>query len=407
MQRLRQLEGFKRVVAPFAGVITRRNVDVGDLIDAQRHGRCSCWRRPIRCASTSTCRRPMRNWSSPGQQVVVTQAELRGQTFNGEVARTAASIDAGDAHDAGRDRACPTATARCCPAPTCRWRCRWRRAARWRADQRAAVPRRGHAASRVVDAQRQGAPAPVARRPQLRRERSRCSTASRAADRLVLNPPDCAGRGQSVAVAPSAAARGVAEPARTRRAQGPLVSGRARAAHVRGVVRRAGAAAPAASPGPTTRKPAVEMPAAWKVEAPWRESRPTTPRRKGPWWQRFGDAQLDALQQQALAQQPDASRSPTRAWRSRARVLAATSAAAVAAAWASARARARQQISANRPLDELRRRPNFSTVQNDLLAGDRRSTTRSTSPAACSGRSKAPARRSSSRPPTSRTRACC
>ncbi len=33
VQRLRQLEGFKRVVAPFAGVITRRNVDVGDLID--------------------------------------------------------------------------------------------------------------------------------------------------------------------------------------------------------------------------------------------------------------------------------------------------------------------------------------------------------------------------------------
>ena len=34
VERLRQLEAFKRVVAPFAGVITRRNVDVGDLIDA-------------------------------------------------------------------------------------------------------------------------------------------------------------------------------------------------------------------------------------------------------------------------------------------------------------------------------------------------------------------------------------
>ena len=29
----------------------------------------------------------------PGQKVVVTQAELRGQSFSGEVARTAASID--------------------------------------------------------------------------------------------------------------------------------------------------------------------------------------------------------------------------------------------------------------------------------------------------------------------------
>ena len=38
VERLRQLEGFKRIVAPFAGVITRRNVDVGDLIDAGSSG---------------------------------------------------------------------------------------------------------------------------------------------------------------------------------------------------------------------------------------------------------------------------------------------------------------------------------------------------------------------------------
>ena len=56
-------EGFKRVVAPFSGVITRRNVDVGDLIDAGGGaGRgCSCSRRPTRCASTSTCRSPTRS----------------------------------------------------------------------------------------------------------------------------------------------------------------------------------------------------------------------------------------------------------------------------------------------------------------------------------------------------------
>ena len=33
VERLRQLEAFKRVVAPFAGIITRRNADVGDLIE--------------------------------------------------------------------------------------------------------------------------------------------------------------------------------------------------------------------------------------------------------------------------------------------------------------------------------------------------------------------------------------
>src|SRR5450631_4290712 len=95
VERLRQTEGFKRVVAPFAGVITRRNVDVGDLIDAGGAGRAL-----FLLAQTD----PLRVYVSvpqayaqlikPGQEVVVTQAELAGQTFRGKVARTAASIDA-------------------------------------------------------------------------------------------------------------------------------------------------------------------------------------------------------------------------------------------------------------------------------------------------------------------------
>ena len=94
VQRLRQLEQFKRIVAPFAGVITRRNVDVGDLIDAGAA-------RPLFVLTQTD---PLRvsinvpqanaNRIKPGQNVVVTQAELRGQRFAGQVARTAASIDA-------------------------------------------------------------------------------------------------------------------------------------------------------------------------------------------------------------------------------------------------------------------------------------------------------------------------
>lgn len=95
VQRLQQLEGFKRVVAPFAGVITRRNVDVGDLIDAG--GAAS---RPLFLLAQTD---PLRVYVNvpqayaqlvkPGQAVVVTQSELRGQKFSGQVARTAASID--------------------------------------------------------------------------------------------------------------------------------------------------------------------------------------------------------------------------------------------------------------------------------------------------------------------------
>src|SRR5450432_2314432 len=96
VERLRQLEGFKRVVAPFAGVITRRNVDVGDLIEAAGGN----GGRPLFQLSQTD---PLRVYVNvpqsyaqlikAGQKVVVTQAELPGRTFEGEVARTSESID--------------------------------------------------------------------------------------------------------------------------------------------------------------------------------------------------------------------------------------------------------------------------------------------------------------------------
>ncbi|HSW24284.1 MAG TPA: TolC family protein, partial [Burkholderiaceae bacterium] len=116
--------------------------------------------------------------------------------------------------------------------------------------------------------------------------------------------------------------------------------------------------------GPDYRKPPVELPVTWKVEAPWRESRPDDAAPKGPWWQRFGDAQLDALAQQALANSPNLAIAEARLAQSRA-VLAATSAAVLPQVGIGARA-SRQQTSANRPLSNYAS-PNFSTVQNDLV----------------------------------------
>ncbi|MGZ5215956.1 MAG: efflux RND transporter periplasmic adaptor subunit [Caldimonas sp.] len=92
VQRLRQLQGFTKVTAPFSGVITRRSVDTGDLVDSSGK---------VLFVLTQTD--PLRVYVNvpqtyaqlvkPGQKVVVTQAELRGRSFTGEVARTAASID--------------------------------------------------------------------------------------------------------------------------------------------------------------------------------------------------------------------------------------------------------------------------------------------------------------------------
>ena len=91
VERLRQLESFKRVVAPFSGVITRRNVDVGDLIDSNKPLFLLSQTDPLRVyvnvpqSSAQLVR--------AGQTAVVTQAELRGRTFKGQVARTSGSID--------------------------------------------------------------------------------------------------------------------------------------------------------------------------------------------------------------------------------------------------------------------------------------------------------------------------
>jgi RND family efflux transporter MFP subunit len=92
VQRLRQLGDFKRVVAPFAGVITRRNVDVGDLIDSSRLLFLLSQTDPLRVYVSVP--QSSAQLVKIGQQVVVTQAELSGQRFTGKVARTSASIDA-------------------------------------------------------------------------------------------------------------------------------------------------------------------------------------------------------------------------------------------------------------------------------------------------------------------------
>ena len=96
VERLKQLESFKRVVAPFSGIITKRNVDTGDLIDAGGGaGRAlfvMAQADPLRVFVNVP--QSYAQLVKQGQQVVVTQTELRGPGFKGEIVRTSASIDA-------------------------------------------------------------------------------------------------------------------------------------------------------------------------------------------------------------------------------------------------------------------------------------------------------------------------
>jgi len=116
--------------------------------------------------------------------------------------------------------------------------------------------------------------------------------------------------------------------------------------------------------GPDYMRPALDMPVAWTVEAPFREGAPNDLASKGPWWLRFGDPKLDALEQQALAGSPTLTAASARLAQARA-VLSASSAGLLPQVALSLR-EARQKVSANRPLTNYAS-PNFSTVQNDFV----------------------------------------
>ena len=118
----------------------------------------------------------------------------------------------------------------------------------------------------------------------------------------------------------------------------------------------------ACAAGPEYRKPVLDMPAAWRVDAPWRESAPADGTAKGSWWQRFGDPELDALEGQALERSPTLALASARLTQANAVLAGATAGLYPQASFNVRDPRAR--ISANRPLTN-NNAPNYTTTQND------------------------------------------
>ncbi len=94
VRRLEQLESFKHVYAPFSGVLTKRNVDPGALINSGDTGK-----QLFDLAKVDPLRvyvNVPQNYSPAiriGTEAWVTLPELPGQKFKGSVARTAQAID--------------------------------------------------------------------------------------------------------------------------------------------------------------------------------------------------------------------------------------------------------------------------------------------------------------------------
>ena len=94
VQRLQQLEGFKRIVAPFSGVITRRLVDVGDLIDGGGAKPLFVMAQVDPLRVYVNVPQASAHLIKVGMEVSVTQTEWAGKAFAGKVARTAGALDA-------------------------------------------------------------------------------------------------------------------------------------------------------------------------------------------------------------------------------------------------------------------------------------------------------------------------
>jgi RND family efflux transporter MFP subunit len=96
VSRLRSLQGFNRVTAPFDGVLTRRNVDVGDLINAGNGGAGQAL---FTLAQVDPLRlyiyvpQVYANQVKIGDTVRVSLAEGAGEHYQGSIARTARAID--------------------------------------------------------------------------------------------------------------------------------------------------------------------------------------------------------------------------------------------------------------------------------------------------------------------------
>ena len=71
-------------------------------------------------------------------------------------------------------------------------------------------------------------------------------------------------------------------------------------------------------------KPALEIPVSWQVEAPWRASTPGDTIAKGRWWERFGDPQLNELEQKAMLGNQTLAAANARLAQSRATVAASS-----------------------------------------------------------------------------------
>jgi RND family efflux transporter MFP subunit len=101
VRRLAQLQSFEKIYAPYSGIVTQRNTDIGDLINSGSSSSSNTAKELFHIASVNELRVfvAVPEVDSPnvhnGDIATLTLDEYPGQTFTGTVTRNSGSIDSG------------------------------------------------------------------------------------------------------------------------------------------------------------------------------------------------------------------------------------------------------------------------------------------------------------------------
>jgi RND family efflux transporter MFP subunit len=101
VRRLEQLQSFEKIYAPYSGIVTQRNTDIGDLINSGSSTSSNTAKELFHIASVNELRVfvAVPEVYAPeihnGDTATLTLDEYPGQTFTGTVARNSGAIDSG------------------------------------------------------------------------------------------------------------------------------------------------------------------------------------------------------------------------------------------------------------------------------------------------------------------------
>ena len=373
VRRLEQMESFKNVYAPFSGVLTRRNVDPGALINsgAQANGRelfDIARVDPLRVyVSVPQAYAPS---MKVGVKAVVTLQEFPGQKFLGTVVRTADAIDM-STRTLNTEVDVPNKGGKLLPGSF--------------GQVHFAV---GNSVPRItipVNAmlfRAEGAQAAVVGQDgkvQLHAiviGRDFGNTIEilggvEPSDRIIINPSDSLESGQQVRIAQPAQSQppGSQPLVRVAGIKSLLTRQTAGALHARGqeCPRHTGVSVAVlvvavllsgCAVGPNYKRPTAQVPDTWKGEGPWQVATPKDAIPKGNWWELYHDAELNRLEQELLQANQSLAAAQDRLLQ--ARSLARIASSAYFPAVNADPSGERQRLAGNRPFREARFRSRLS-----------------------------------------------